>query len=287
MPAIVTERILGGAVTPSGRTWRRQYTVKDPAGLSEVSAVAALAGSSYAIVASSAHPEDSAALCSSIDPEINADRTLCTISVTWETPRFGGGTTNPNPTARAPEVEWDYEGAMEPIFEDTDGVPILNSAGERFDPLPEAERGELTLRYIRNEASINLTQIREYQNSVNSDTFTVAGVAVPARVAKLTIRPGRKTEENGFTYYPIEYHFKFKADEWRVELLDVGLSEWFESTIEGVKIRRPILDEQGLEITSPIRLDGLGGALPDADPSEYVGPFKFYAEKDFSVFSFT
>lgn len=230
---------------------------------------------------------DATALCSQIEIEANGNSKLSwIIKATYLTPSLSGSTPV-LPTSRPPVVRWDTENEERPLLYDystPNPLAIVNSAGERFDQVLVQPSAVLTLEYTRNELSPNFATIMDYENVVNSASFTIDGKTFSAGRALLTIKPGLKTTESGQTYYPVVYYFKFCAETWIVrhgKLLDYGYNEWNGTDLV------PILDKDGMPVSRPWPLDGSGAAKANATDFPAYLQYKVYPAADFSVFSFT
>lgn len=244
-----------------------------------------------------AHPIDANAKLLTIDLEDEAeDGRQWLVTVAWQT-LTGGGSLSPDPFGRAPEIEWDQSPETIPIFKDFSTTPkeIKNSAGQKFDNAPTRDRGLLTLQFVRNETPSHyktvLLPLMAFDYVVNSASFTIDGVSVPALFAKLGIR-ATKVIENSIEYYRVTYTLQFRkgpvgheSDGWREWIEDRGFYELFLG-VSG--LWDPILDKRGLDISSPWPLNGAGVKRPNStDPPAEIGPFKFYPEVSFSSLAFT
>ena len=77
-----------------------------------------------------------------------------------------------------PRVSWQDGVTMEPLEKDLDGNPIINSAGDTFNPAPRDEIITEFFTYTRNEPYFDLQTARKYRKSVNSDTVNITGVGL-------------------------------------------------------------------------------------------------------------
>jgi hypothetical protein len=131
-----------------------------------------------------------------------------------------------------PEVSFDFATRMRvvqqasQILSSTDeGVVLDNeygapttSAGEPFDPPPEIEEHFPVLTITRNELFLNVNQIRDYVNCVNSDNFQGGG----PRTVKLNGISTRKQYKKNLRYWRTTYTLEFRPDTWDLQLLDIG-----------------------------------------------------------------
>lgn len=244
-----------------------------------------------------AHPVDANAKLLTIDMEDEAeDGRQWLVTVAWET-LTGAGTLNPDPFSRPAEVEWDQRSEEIPLFKDFSTTPLefKNSAGSPFDTVPTRERALATLQYTRNETVSHfktvILPLLVYDYVINSASFVVDGVTIPALYSRLKIR-GSKQTEGATDFYRVTYTFEFRpgqpgytSDGWRERYLDIGYYE--KPTVPGGK-PVAIKDDQGKEVSQPYPLDGTGQKKPNMDDSPAVlGPFKLHREVSFSSLALT
>ncbi len=242
------------------------------------------------------HPVNTAAKLRTVDLQDEAaDGRQWEVTLKYET-LTGGGSLSPDPLSRAPEVEWDQSSEEIPLFKDFSSTPLefKNSAGFPFESVPTRERALATLSYTRNESVSHFAgtvlPLLVYDYVVNSATFTIDGISIPALYARLKIRASKQTE-GAVTYYRVTYTFEFRpgqpgysTDGWRERYLDLGYHEVPISGLKPVTIK----DGEGKEISEPYPLDGAGHKKPSqTDPPAVLGPFKLYREVSFSPLSFT
>ena len=116
-----------------------------------------------------------------------------------------------DPLQRAPKyrIEW---GQYTKILErDIDGLPIQNTAGDKFDPPLEDEDSRLVVTVTRNESASAFNSIvglaYDYKNTVNSDTFLGQP---PGSWRMMPILTGDIQTENDISYYQVTYAFELK-----------------------------------------------------------------------------
>lgn len=158
---------------------------------------------------------------------------------------------------------------------DADGNPVLNTAGDPFDPPVTRDDSRPILKIVRNEATFRPVFILGFRDCINESEFR----GFPAGTVKCQPIPVRRAWHPIPGYYYIHaYEFHIDEDGWNKPVLSQGLR-----AIDGSGNRRQILIE-GHPATSPVPLDENGAELAvGADPF-YVTP-KRYASKDFSVFN--
>lgn len=285
MSVLSVDRTRGSAsasVTENGRKYEAEFLVKTSSAADNEAIVrAGIAVSPYYIVIGRVHGTDATTYISNISiSEYGEDNKMWKVAVTWTTPPPGGGQPNENPLSRPAQIRWYTETHSVPFFKDLLSKQVVNSSGESFEQLPEKEKSELSVSITRNEASPNFSALLTYSDAVNSDTFTVDGVSIPAGYAKMSITECNKTIENGTTFYQITYVLRFRSEGWLVRIADMGYTEIVSGN------RKPIIDNRGMEVRRPWPLNGAGGKItsPTGTPSELF--FKAYTELPFAPFGF-
>lgn len=110
------------------------------------------------------------------------------------------------------QISWGTWTRVEALWFDKDGTILVNKAEDPFDPPLEHDVYESTVRIIRNEATFTPATAQSYKGSVNSDSTTIAGLAVTARQAKLTEWAADSSERNGIEYWRIAYEIMFHGN---------------------------------------------------------------------------
>lgn len=145
----------------------------------------------------------------------------------------GGGqvTRDPDPRNRPAVFEVDWEQTTEVLMWDVNGDPIVNSAGDRFDPPPTVERSYPVITITKNldvsSELLNLDNQQVYQEIVNSDTPW----GFPAGSLRFARWRHSSAFENDVAYAVLSVTIKVKWDGWKLRLLDVGFRNaagaWF------------------------------------------------------------
>ncbi len=145
--------------------------------------------------------------------------------------------------------------------------PVLNSAGDKFDPPIEIEASNWQLTAKKNIATVP-SWLMDYRDSLNHASITIAGINFQARELRLnSMTIGEWTYENDIGFYPFEIQIAQKQETWIHDLLDQGTHEIKTINVGGVSTeeRLRIVDGRGQHITDPVRLNGSGGKLSPAD----------------------
>ena len=198
---------------------------------------------------------DYLAICQSVDPRQDADNPFlwevrCEYSTESMEPgnypypsgggsvgsdpsKPGSGGAADNPEMKQWEIEWDYEEFKMPMrkaFDSQDGmrakrlVPVVNSVGQPFDPLPEYNVACEVLRIVRIEANPDARLLRQMAYALNEDRFQGAEFAqaqlLPVQRKQVWI--GRRR------YWECTYRIRFCPEEfgtWQASILDAGRSQ--------------------------------------------------------------
>ena len=177
-------------------------------------------------------------------------------------------------------VSWTSEIYQEPVFKDTSGNGILNSAGDTFtEPLPARDAAHLIAKIRKNVQAIP-AWVLSYQNAVNSMAITIGGLSIAAGLAKMQrIEIGEREKRDTLTYYQISFEIHVHKDGWKLEPLDIGFRE---RNTAGKLV--DIKNEGDSEVpTTPVMLDGAGKVLNNPTPATAVyREFVVYPELDFT-----
>jgi hypothetical protein len=200
-------------------------------------------------------------------------------------PNQQGGGEDQNPLLMPIEVVWDFRDHEAPLILDVDGRPVLNTAGDPFDPPEPIDDPRLTMTVVRNEPYFNVGQVVRYRNAIASDSF--AGFD-PLFAKVLTISARSNWHQDAGWYYQVTYQFEFmnpsfngdNTTGFRKRILNQGLrplsvvtGQPYHYTLKGVPVSQPVL----------LGKDGTTLGL-NADP--YFVEAKGNPELPFSVFNF-
>lgn len=166
----------------------------------------------------------------------------------------------PDPLSQYPEYSWDFGSSSEPIDHDYSGNPILNSAGESFDPPIMTDVYDLTLRYRRNEASYSAPVAEAYIGAVNTAAF----LGFAAGKVKCTKFAGTQARAAALTYWVVDYEFIVRvSDFWKRKILDEGFRVYIGTDAAGKPDYDIMKDTKGNPLSQPVLLDGNGEKLND------------------------
>ena len=167
--------------------------------------------------------------------------------------------------------------------------PVVNSAGDKFDPPVEIESSNWQITAKKNVATVP-TWLMDYRDSLNDAAITIAGVNFTARELRInSMSIGEYSFENEIGYYPFEVQIAQKAEGWTHDLLDQGTHEITTINVGGTSTqeRLRIVDGRGQHVTDQVRLDGSGGVLTPADAaiedSVFVRYQLYLKERDYTA----
>jgi hypothetical protein len=151
------------------------------------------------------------------------------------------------------------------------GRLVVNSAGQFFNQPPTFKRKIPVFTISRREMINPLNKAVAYTNVVNSDLYYGAP---PGTLLMDTIT----CDYDGVAWSNVTYILKQKTEGWQSWYLDTGYSE-----VRNEKLIN-ILDDEGVPVSEPAKLNGLGQKLPNQALEGFnVGPFWKYQAKPFSV----
>jgi hypothetical protein len=150
-------------------------------------------------------------------------------------------------------VTWQLSEEAKEIMFDKDGEAIVNSAGDVFDSLASVNVATLSCTITGYRSTYQLPPVSNY-HIVNSDTFSIDGISIGVGEARLVGAEARLEKVNGFDVIAHSWFLKFRATH-DLEIVDMGMRERSGGSLVN------ILDENGVEVTTPYPLDGSGVAL--------------------------
>lgn len=252
-----------GTKTRQGATYTRVLQISFTAGFSAAAVFAAC--TAHADSGSTAllkdygdtHPDDSGSVVTQLavkdplDEGGPADSGDCDLTITFSP--FDASFVL-SPLDRPPEVDWGGgEDQTEVMHKDYDDTAVKNSAGDRYDPMPEREVPGADVTITRYEADNPADVIAVFSKTTNSGV--IWGQATDAmKMGKIR---ASKVYENNVAYWKVSYpvFLTSKAEGWRLKLIDNGYRKLVSS-----KPHR-ITDETGHASPVPCLLDGSGGEL--------------------------
>lgn len=183
----------------------------------------------------------------------------------------GGGGAQDRPDMRPPVVRWEAETMTRPLIRSLDNgaapnvskyvIPVRNSVGQAFDPLPEFELAYPVLHVERYEATHDPLKMRKYYFAVNDDPFLFAN----PHQAQLLPVVAELEFIGALPWWKKTYRVRFVPeglDDWQTTLLDAGRYELQGNPADQTKEPTPIFDPITRQpVTEDWPLNGAGKAL--------------------------
>lgn len=185
-----------------------------------------------------------------------------------------------NPLLRPAEVSWSTSKITLPMEKDADGTPIVNTAGERFDPPLEREERFMILNVKLNQANFIAANLLLYEGRTNRLPF----MGFPRGMVLLEKVASSKAFENNIFFWPTMYEFWIKmivhagmqaVDVWANTVLNRG---FFQKVDGKLKI---ITDALGKPMATPSLLALDGTKLPVGGAPVFLVFYK-HMEADFN-----
>lgn len=192
--------------------------------------------------------------------------------VTVEYGPFDATTFGANPIDHPLKISWGTAKFEKAVEKDINGVAIVNSAGDYFDPPPTIDDSRTILRITKNLATFDPTIAHDFKDSINSDTWH----GYPPRTWKVEdITAELKFNAECGWYEEVTFELALNPDLWKKEILDQGLRKLSGGSQANIK------DTNGEDITSPMLLNGSGAPLAPLGTPTYL-LFQVYKERAFS-----
>lgn len=230
----------------------------------------------YGVTIGSAHPLNQLFKANMPDAK-EISPTLFRVTVDYTVPPTGFIPNELDPLQYPPEIEAFPGSHSGPAAIDGEGNPIVNAAGDYFDPSPNIERPCLTIQVFRYEPAWDLNVLKK-SGKINSDSFTIkSSGAQSIQVSPYQLRLNSYRPTNKYflesPFVPVMYELELRpdvsivGDGWDLVTPNVGFRGWYQGpngpTIGG------LYDATGQPISQPVDLDANGIPL---DPSITVGP---------------
>ena len=256
----------------------------------------------------SLHPDDLRTFCDKITPKrISGSREVWDVTCTYTNKVEEDTEPDENPLNRPWKLSWTSQlftkvaerGIKRETIDARGNVivpapggailgPLINSAGDQFDPPVEIEQSNWQLTAKKNIATVP-TWLMDYRDSLNHSAITIAGILFQRgelRINSMSIGPF--TYENKVGFYPFEIQIAQKSETWIRELLDQGTHEVKTLNVGGTptQSRLRVVDKKGQHVTEPVRLDGLGHKLADdalMEESIFIRYQVYLKERDYSA----
>lgn len=212
-----------------------------------------------------------------------------------------------DPLARPAVITLDSDPYEKPAVRDIDGLPIVNSANDRFDPPLMKQASRPTFTISKNVASVDYLAWRTAHNTINSATY-LGFTAGTLMLVKLSYR---SQFENDLYFFECTAAFAGAVEDdelygsgllpaplsWQPRVLDEGYHCYEVRNLaaqsgggsgggfEFRNVKVKMLLQGGTEPSHPLRLDGTGFRLDDdaeLEDSVYK-QFNIYRTMDFAT----
>ena len=236
------------------------------------------------------YPSDSSAVVTKIEPQEEDGHLKFLVLVTYTNPDAQGVASDPT------TLDWQFSTAVEEYQEIVevdaiDGDPVVNSAGDPFNPPIEEVQYRHVIHLKKWFNTWDLADEYARQGKVNNADFTLLGYLFPKRCLRCTQwTTSGKQNVSGGEYYQLNATFVFKPQfdvetiagattlgGWQRAIIDRG----FRELRAGQRLQ---ILEGNVKITTPRLLNGAGGARPDNTYDPIFLPFNSVDEADFSTF---
>lgn len=271
------------------RTFRVETTSPETGPRAVIAALGVAKGTTYAYGLEA----DPGAVCLSIDVSPSSDDGCSWQATVQYGPWPASGPVAENPLLQPPDISFSHREFEVPVERDRLGNPIVNSAGDMFNPTATRDDSRLLISIARNEATAPLALMAAIRNTVNQSEVVIPGIGTFAPRTLKAIAPQATLSWHpdvpGFAYWKVTYQFEVNTDEvfasdgttliaqgWDTVLLDVGF-RYLEEDDE--VFTRKLVMVDGEPAQDPVPLDGEGQVLdPNADP-HYLA-YRVYREVD-------
>jgi hypothetical protein len=209
---------------------------------------------------------------------------IVTVDYGWYDVNEAGGGPNQNPLNMPIDVTFGFRDYEHVVQADINNKPILNSAGDPYNPPVVINLPNQLLTVVRNEASYDSAMAYSYRNSINSDSFAGQSALFAKTIA---ITPKNIFHQDIGWYYQVTYEFEFLNPRnaagtkgWHKILLDQGYRQ-----LDPVTKKPVAITLKGQPITQPMLLDGNGHLLP-LNGVPYYNEFQVFVELPYSNYNF-
>ena len=280
----------GSMENDNSRTYAREFRVVtddpryDPAEIGSAAGIPLLW---------SRHPVDVVCFCDKISVKrLKSSREVWTVTATYTNKVDEDDEPEDNPLNRPWKLSWTSQAfthvahqgiKLETVKADGTTIlgrparvegPIVNSAGDQFDPPVEIESSNWQFTAKKNVAVVP-AWLMGYRDALNDAQIQIAGIIFEEHELRINgMSIGEYTYENDVGFFPFEVQVAQKKETWVRDLLDQGTHQITTINQAGTPTvaRLRVVDGKGQHVTEPVRLDGQGVQLvpPDAPIEESI-----------------
>lgn len=251
-----------------------------------------------------AYPDNSSAFCSKVVPQQQENsRLYWIVTVTYETPQSQddtGGGGGGDPTTFDDRIAWGSRTIQVPVEVDVNGLPIINSAGDKFDPPPTKDKYLLEVSISTNQSSYTGIESKNYMGKINDANVAFTGWTAAAGTLLCASIEAQNKYKNNYEYYEVTYVFVYDPEGWVLSLLNVGFNERTQDRNGNLTLKhieREDDDGNLVRVPNPVPLYGAGSgfegqAVPASElarSTSYINyiDFDILEEADFSSMNVT
>lgn len=182
---------------------------------------------------------------------------------------------DPNPLNRPADISWDSEEVRIAVYKDLDGKPILNTAHQKYETALEVEYRRRVITIVKNYATYDDSTAENYENKVSSAIFLnkAAGTVYCKRIS------ARRMFEGNIYFFQVMFQFMWDVRGWKANLVSVGNQELVSTSPMKWK---PITDNGGIPISTPVLLTNTGTKASGNPPTPYVQEYRVKDVVDFN-----
>lgn len=263
--------------TKGARTYQRKFRLRTT---TQADGPFAVGSNGSLPIIGNAHPEDANAFCIGLQVENTSPWAGWTVTANYSDER----TIDDTPTDDAASISWGSEQFQKPAVFDLSGQLIVNSAGDPFDPPAMMDDSRRVVTVEKNLAVVP-SWILDYQDAINSDTFTIDGISIGVGKAKMqAVTVGPKQRRNSTVFRTVNFTIHLQRDGWVLDILDAG----FNRIPTGDTSNRVPITLDGVLPSAPYPLNGAGAPLKNPSPVNCVfRSFNVYKTRTFSTLPLT
>lgn len=184
------------------------------------------------------------------------------------------------------EEEWEYRytrlhigtvAETRELTEDADNqTPVVNSAGDPFESVPQVERHLIEIILTRNQDTL---PDMDLNGSVNASLAKVAGIDIAAKCGRIAIEAERTF--GGKWKWSVSFRIVVNPDTWQLEVFQNGY-RYKDSAGQLVKFTETTADGRVVECSSPQLLGPVGDGGDGRGRGPYYASFAAYPSKSWA-----